>query len=186
MEKEFGFNQELAKKVEDKASTEKSLVGGEDFFNHASDLEIERLVRESLPEYQDLRKKLELLEEEYVKFKQLQDKHFDKLSIEFKETKDLLDYYFNSFQAYKEKKDKLSHLNRKNFEFHMSLDKFDSPVTEEEKEINLLQSEVNELWEKIKEEKMQEQYKILEEKYFKLDKEISSSIDFYTKNPSDN
>lgn len=159
----------------------------ENFYNNASDSEIERLVRESLPEYQDLIKKIQRLESESIKLRDLQNKYFLNLDNDLTEVNYLIRNYLNILTIYDSKKLKFIELNKKNLELHINIDDINLPITEEEKEINELRLEINELSKVIENEKIQEKLPELSKKYSELEKQVNNLRDlWYPKNPTDN
>ncbi len=69
----------------------------------------------------------------------------------------------------------------------MSIDDINLPITKEEKEINELQNEVNELSKTITKERIEEILPELQEKSLKLKNKIDTFRDaWYPKNPEEN
>ena len=192
MEKEFGFNHDLAKKVEKKFFKKEGFVGIEDNYADTENrqtlsLEEEREFRELIPRYESYIEELEKLEDLAVEIRNNQNQEFSDLNLELTRLNDQIASFSKLLNEYEFKKEKLNKLNRKNFEFHMNSNQFDLPITDEEKEINVLQQEVNQLSKKIIEEGAEGKIKELQASFEKLLKEIDKKRDlWYPKNPSDN
>lgn len=191
MKEQFGFNNDLAKQVEEKA-LKKGDIGIEDNYadtenRQTSNLEEEREFRELIPKYESVIQKLDDLESKSIEYRNKQNQYFHDLNSELVDINNTIADYLKILNDYKSKNEKLNYLNKKNLQYHINSGDINPRVTSEKNEMDTLQKEINELSEKIFNENIPQQWMVLHGKYLVLKEKIDSLRDFwYPANPSNN
>ncbi|MFA7285869.1 MAG: hypothetical protein WC011_03410 [Candidatus Paceibacterota bacterium] len=150
-------------------------------------LEEEREFRELIPKYESSIEKLDELETKSVEYRNKQNQDFIDLNLELVDLNEIISSYLAILRHREEKKEKITHLNKKNLEFHINQNDINLPITNEEKEIKTLEQEVSELEKIIINENILTKLPILKKQSAEIEKKINSLRDlWYPAKPIDN